>query len=385
MQAIQSLEIRIDENGEAPLSKQISNQIKQAVARGQVHPGDRLPTIRKLAQTLQVNPGTVSRAYLELEHDNIVVSRRSVGTIVAAKSDDPKISKSRQRHLSNLVNEHILEVLGQGYNPEELESTFSLHLSRWREERLDREVQAPVIITSDETGSRMVIAASHDLALNLLISKLKERRPELNIDLICSGSLGGLIALQEGRADVAGIHLLDEDTGEYNFSYVKKVLPGRKAVVVHLADRVQGLMFLPGNPKGITGLEDLRRTDVVFANRQEGSGTRVLFDLKLRENGIPAAGITGYGRELDTHLAVASAVANRETDTGLGIAAAARSWGLDFLPLYREKYDLVMLEETYRSPALAPLIEMISSEQFRALVDDMGGYDTAETGRTTVL
>jgi putative molybdopterin biosynthesis protein len=144
-------------------------------------------------------------------------------------------------------------------------------------------------------------------------------------------------------------------------------------------------MFLPGNPKRITELGDLQHKGVVFANRQQGSGTRVLLDLKLQESGISVTGIAGYEHELDTHLAVASSIASGKADTGLGIAAAARSWGLDFLPLFRERYDLVMLENTYRSPSLAPLVEMVASDQFRALVDIMGGYDTSETGKTIAL
>lgn len=137
MRIIQDFLIRVDDTTETPLFKQISDQIKQGIASNQIQPGKHLPTVRQLAKSLGINPGTVSRAYLELEQKNIVVSRRGGGTIVAAKADNPLVTKLRQRRLSNLVSNHILDTLSLGYTPEELETEFSLLLSRWREERRD--------------------------------------------------------------------------------------------------------------------------------------------------------------------------------------------------------------------------------------------------------
>ena len=379
------MDIYLDNTLSTPVYHQIADQVRNLIATGQLRPGDRLPTVRQLAQSLNLNPNTVVRAYLKLEQDRIVVSRRGGGTIVLSKPDDPRLLILRERHLSSMVSNGILEALSLGYTPEELEANFHIHLARWREERKGRE-QLPGRTDKKSGYSRVIkIVGSNDLAMNILVSQVIEKHPEIGIEVTPAGSLGGLIALQEERADLAGIHLLDEETGEYNYPYVKRILPGREIAVVHLAYRIQGLMVAAGNPKGIKGLADLRRLEVTFVNRQKGSGTRVLLDLKLRENGIPASEVRGYERELDTHLAVGSTVAQGKAEAGLGIEAAARSYGLGFLPLFKERYDLVMPMANYRSELLSQLLVTIASDEFKKVVNKVGGYDTSQTGMTTFL
>ncbi|MEA2085522.1 MAG: substrate-binding domain-containing protein, partial [Chloroflexota bacterium] len=331
------------------------------------------------------NPGTVVRAYLQLEQEGMVVSRHGGGTIVSARADDPRTSVLRRSHLSSMVSGNVLEALSLGYSPEELEAAFSLHLARWREERKDKEKASGAQGSRVDSRNSLLIVGSNDLALNLLVSKLKHRNPETNIEVTNAGSLGGLIALREGRADLAGIHLLDEESGEYNYPYVKHVLPGVEMAIVHFTYRIQGFMFAKGNPKQIRGLEDLRRPEVTMVNRQKGSGTRVLLDFKLRELGILPGDIKGYQHEEDTHLAVAGSIARGEADVGLGIEAAARSRGTDFLPLFRERYDLVIPVEKCRSKPVLSLLEITKSEEFRKVVTEMGGYDTSETGTTVFV
>lgn len=384
MQITQDFSIQVDDTAETPLFKQISEQIKQGIASNQIQLGKYLPTIRQLAKSLGINPGTVSRAYLELEQEKIVISRRGGGTIVATKADSPLVSKLRQRRLSGLVSNHILETLSLGYSPEELEAEFSLHLSRWREERKGREDTPEV--QGQTTGHRtdtIVMVGSHDLALDLLVNKLKSGHPEITVELNHAGSLGGLIALQEGRADLAGIHLLDEETGEYNYPYLKHLLPGRELVVVHLAYRIQGLMFTKGNPKGISGFEDLGRSDITFVNRQKGSGTRVLLDFELRKHRTDPLRVRGYENQVDTHLAVAMSISHGKADVGLGIQAAADANELDFLPILRERYDLIIPIENYRSKLITLLLEIVASPDFKAVVANIGGYDTSQTSSTT--
>ena len=384
MQITQDFSIQVDDIAGTPLFKQISEQIKLAIASSRILPGEHLPTVRQLARSLGINPGTVSRAYLELEQEKIVVSRRSAGTIVAATTGNPLVSKLRQRRLSGLVSNHILETLSLGFSPEELEAEFSLHLSRWREERKGRE-DTPGI-KGQSAGHRadtIVLVGSHDLALNLLVNKLKGGHPEITVDLNHAGSLGGLIALQEGRADLAGIHLLDEETGEYNYPYLRHLLPGRELAVVHLAYRIQGLMFAKGNPKGIGGFEDLGRSDITFVNRQEGSGTRVLLDFELRKHGIDPLRVGGYEQQGDTHFAVAMAISHGKADVGLGIQAAADANELDFLAISRERYDLIIPMENYRGKPITLLLQIVASADFKAVVANIGGYDTSQTGSTT--
>jgi molybdate-binding protein/DNA-binding transcriptional regulator YhcF (GntR family) len=376
------LDIHLEEASETPIYKQISDRIRQAVAGGRLRPGERVPTVRQQARDLHVNVGTVVKAYLELENDGVLSARRGQGTVVAAGPSHPAVSSFRQRRLSNMVSGQILEALSLGYSPEELEAAFSLHLSRWREER--KTMQEPLPIARGASGRERTIsiAASNDLALDLLVSKLKERQPDAEVVLTHAGSLGGLIALHENRAHIAGVHLLDEETGEYNYPYLKRLLPGRRMAVVNLAFRIQGLMFRKNNPKGISGIQDVWRKDIAFINRQEGSGTRVLLDMELHKHEVKSSDVQGYGREVDTHFAVAAAVARGEADTGLGIEAAAYASGLDFLPLFKEKYDLVIPAEHYYNKLISPIVDIITSVDFSVAVGNIAGYDNSQTGTT---
>jgi molybdate-binding protein/DNA-binding transcriptional regulator YhcF (GntR family) len=379
------IEFKLSGSGGSPIFTQIADHLRQMVATGRLPPGERLPTVRQLAESLAISPGTVVKAYRQLEQDGVIQSRRGGGTAVVGQAKDPQLLTLRQTRLSNMMSNGILEALSQGYNPEEIEAAFSIHLDRWREERKDSAQAAKGPSKTTETGRALVIVASHDLALNMLVSRLRHKNPEVKIDVTYAGSLGGLIALQEGRADLAGIHLLDAETGEYNYPYVKHLLPGREMAIVHLAYRIQGLMFAAGNPKKIKGIEDLKRPDVTLINRQKGSGTRILLDQELRKLGITPADLKGYTHEVDTHLAVARGIAQGEADVGLGIEAAARACHIDFLPLYRERYDLVIPTENYKNKKLAPLVKIIVSKDFRKAVTEAGGYDTSQTGTTTFV
>jgi putative molybdopterin biosynthesis protein len=199
------------------------------------------------------------------------------------------------------------------------------------------------------------------------------------------GSLGGLVALRDGLCHLAGSHLLDPETGEYTLPYLPRVLGHGGAVndvtVIRLVHREQGLIVAAGNPLGITGIEDLSRPGLRYVNRQRGAGTRVLLDHELRRRGIEPGDVVGYQREEHTHLAVAAAVAAGRADAGLGILAAARSFGLDFVPVAQEPYDLVVTQEAYDSGMLAPLWALLADEKFRASITALGGYSSAETGR----
>jgi putative molybdopterin biosynthesis protein len=195
-----------------------------------------------------------------------------------------------------------------------------------------------------------------------------------------------LVALKRGEAHLAGSHLLDPETGEYNLSYIQRYLPGVPVVVVTLVGREQGLMVLRGNPLGVRALGDLAGQGVRFVNRQRGAGTRVLLDYHLSKLGIESSRVQGYDQEEYTHLAVAAAVASGRADCGLGIAAAAQALGLDFIPLFQERYDLVVPDVHYRSARLAPLWTTLQEPAFREAVARLPGYDVASMGKiVTVL
>jgi molybdate-binding protein/DNA-binding transcriptional regulator YhcF (GntR family) len=380
---MQMIEIKLDYHSPTPLYQQIAEQLRQSIATEQIKQGDRLPSIRQLSKTLSINPNTVCRAYLELEQEQILISRRGGGTSVMSQDKMSSIKAARQKKLLESMNDDIIKSLSQGFSPEDLEAAFYLSLERWREERQDEVNKPAETLASKEKSNVITIVGSHDLALNILLDLLRQRVEGLKTDVTHAGSLGGLIALQEERADLAGTHLLDEETGEYNYPYVKRVLPGRKIAIVNLSFRIQGLMYARGNPKKIKGLEDLKRPDITFINRQGGSGTRVLLDLQLKRQGISPFEINGYDVELDTHLAVASHISHGQADVGLGIEAAALSNGLDFMPMFRERYDLVMPMANFQSKRLAPMLEIIHSDEFKKIVDGVGGYDTSQTGSTT--
>jgi putative molybdopterin biosynthesis protein len=249
----------------------------------------------------------------------------------------------------------VLERLSKGFTPEELEAAFTLQLARWR---LLRDTSVTADTEKPHNLQKIMrIVGSNDLALDLLVSRIKYKNPDVSIQMTAAGSLGGLLAIQEGNADMAGIHLLDEETGEYNYPHIKHTLQGMEVAVVHLADRTQGFMVTRGNPKNIHSLEDLKRPDITFVNRQKGSGTRVWLDYKLRELGIKPNNIKGYMNELDTHLAVAMSIVHGDADVGLGIQAAANSCNLDFIPATKERFDLVIPIKNYNSPTFAALIK----------------------------
>ncbi len=226
---------------------------------------------------------------------------------------------------------------------------------------------------------------SHDMTLDLIAQYLAEREPARRLVSANAGSLGGLIALRRREAHIAGTHLLDPKSGQYNLPYIHRYLPGEDVVVITLTRREQGLIVAKGNPKGITGIGDLARADVTYVNRQRGSGTRVLFDYLLQEAGLAPELIRGYTREEVTHLAVSVDVATGLADCGMGVRAAAVALGLDFIPITWERYDLVAPRRFWEGETLAPLRSLLADQAFRDAVAALPGYDPSPMGKTVAL
>jgi putative molybdopterin biosynthesis protein len=241
------------------------------------------------------------------------------------------------------------------------------------------EVDVALLRGVAEIDRTIVAIGSHDLVLDLAASELRASDPGVTLASSNVGSLGGLVALRDGLCHLAGSHLLDPASGEYTLPYVDRVLEGRDVAVVRLVHRDQGLIVAPGNPLGVSAIEDLAR--VRYVNRQRGAGTRVLLDHELARAGIAPDAIEGYAREEHTHLAVAAAIAAGRADCGLGVMAAARAFDLDFVPVTREPYDLVVDATALGDPVLAPLWELLEDDGFRARVEALGGYAPAEMGR----
>lgn len=265
--------------------------------------------------------------------------------------------------ITSLVRADGIAIIPRGSQGLEAGSLINIHLYR----------------TKKELEQTIFAIGSHDMTLDLISQFLSIRQRRLISANV--GSLGGLVALRRGEAHIAGSHLLDPSNGEYNISYIDRYLSGIPVKVIDLVGREQGLMIQKGNPKSIHQLDDLIRPGITFVNRQRGAGTRVLLDYHLDQLGIDHQKISGYEREEYTHLAVAASVASGRADCGLGVTAAARALDLDFIPLFNEKYQLVIPEKFYNDSLLSPLFEVLNDANFRKEVTKMPGYDVSNMGR----
>ncbi len=240
------------------------------------------------------------------------------------------------------------------------------------------EVEAELLVEKKELENTVVVIGSHDMCIDIIADEVRKKGIRISSSNV--GSLAGIIALKKGISHMAGAHLLDPNTGEYNKSYVERYLKGIKVHVYNLVLREQGLIVKKGNPKKIKGIEDLVREDIRFVNRQPGSGTRVLLDYKLSQLNIDPKQIRGYEHEEFTHMAVAVDILSGVADCGIGIFAAAKALGLDFIPIEKEEYDLIVPAEFLDDPKIKTILEVIKTPQFKKRVEQMGGYDTSRSG-----
>lgn len=367
--------------GEDFLYHEIAEALRRRIASGELGPGDRLPPVREMARSWGCTPGTVSRAYAQLGQEGLVAGHRGGGTRVTPNALHPDYPVWGWASLVNRAEHFLLEAIGAGHTPAQAEAALSVAISRWQ----DLQRQGPPEPRPQPAGDRPALrfVGSHDLAVEFVAHMLQEDMPPTHLSLEYSGSLGGLMALARAEADVAGTHLWDETNDVYNVPFVRRLLPGRRVVLVTLVHRWLGLIVPPGNPQALQSVGDLIQPGVRLVNRQSGSGTRVWLDAQLQSLGIEPPAVAGYEREELTHLAVARAVDQGEATVGLGIQAAASAYGLDFIPLTQERYDLVFLEATWNTPAARALLKVLGSSQFKEAVVALGGYDTTETGQET--
>ncbi len=374
--------IQIDPGSDVPIYQQIANQVRMGVATGQLRQGERLEPVRALARRLVVNASTVARAYQLLEHEGVIQTNRRGGSQIARNQDAEMLYSLRRERLRSLVERAIVEALAQSFQPEEIEATFDVQLAAWRERR---SAGAEPVTGHRASAGVLRFAGSHDLALEALWAQARQLHTGLAITASYVGSLDGLLALLHGDATLAGAHILDEESGDYNLPILRRLFVGQALAVITLAERQQGLIVARGNPLGIKNLEDLGRPGLRFVNRQPGSGTRTLLDYHLRRKHITPQSITGYSSVVPTHLAVGAAIVEGRADVGLGLVAAARAHGLGFIPLARERYDLIMRAEDRRCEPVATLLKIIGKPEFKAVVAELGGYDTTRTGEERSL
>ena len=238
------------------------------------------------------------------------------------------------------------------------------------------------LLLPEKPGKKMVVlSGSHDMALEMLAHSSSG---ELDVYTLPVGSLDGLVALRQGMCNVAGCHLYDSSAGEFNSPYVRHFFPDKKMVLLTLAYREQGLMVAAGNSHHVRGLEDLTK-NMRFINRNSGSGTRVWLDDQLNRLGISPEKVLGYAVEAHTHTEVALAVHQGQAQVGLGIQAAAAFYHLDFIPLFQERFDLVITKEQITDRRLSPLFDTLYSGEFRRGVQNLAGYDVTHLGEQIIL
>jgi putative molybdopterin biosynthesis protein len=361
------------------LYHQIADSIRQEILIGVLKPGDRLPSVRQLCEQWQCTPGTVQRAYQTLAREGLLVSQAGRGTQVAGDIPHVKAQQYtlRRAALVNKAESFLLEALTGGYRLDEIQHAMDMAMDRWRASSTEQVAPSPEVLR---------FVGSHDIVLNELARFFFEHHIEdVRLELVYLGSLGGLMALAEGKADLAGCHLWDAESDTYNLPFVQRLLPGKSVTIVTLAHRRIGLMVSPGNPYQVRSIQDLVRPGLRFVNRQSGSGTRVWLDATLSNFGIIADLIQGYSDERLTHSDVARAVAEGQADAGLGLEMAAVAYGLDFIPANQEQYDLVFLTETAQRADIQKLIDWLQSTAGKQFIDEHPGYDSQYAGQVMTI
>ncbi len=239
-----------------------------------------------------------------------------------------------------------------------------------------------VVRNRQKDGERpfLLAAGSDDPSLGILRDLYSSQTSPASFFTAPVGSSAGLSAVQDGVADLAMAHLFDPETGEYNLPFAKKMIPSGAAVVL-LFHRELGLLLSRGNPKEVKGISDLKRKGVRTINRQLGSGTRHYFDLELAKFGIRPEEIDGYEETVLTHLEVGLKVLGKEADAGVATETAAQLLGLDFVPLVRERFDILIPKGRFFSQPMQILLGIVGSREFRNRVEAIGGYDASESGR----
>ncbi len=339
-------------------------------------------------------PGYPVSAYLSLEWFGLPLICRYLGLPVPER---PRLTVTLGRRVVSEmgVEEHVRMTIGYvdgRYIANPLTRGAGVTMSLVRADGLlvipenslgheqNEEVEVELYKPESELRSNLLAAGSHDLIIDLLASALKKEDARLNLSSAHLGSMGGIMAIGRGQAHLAGVHLFDPESGEYNTPYIRKMLPGQDLKLINLTYRMQGWIVPTGNPEGISSISDLTDTEMGFINRQKGAGTRLLFDDLLKEAGLSPLKIKGYEREEHTHLNVAAAIAAGTASVGLGILPAARAFGLDFVPLVEERYDLLLSSSFLKTPEAALLLKIIADPIFKNEVEALGGYSMREAG-----
>ena len=356
------------------LYHQIAESIRRDIIDGILQPGDKLPSVRELSKQWGCTQGTVQRAYHELSEQGIVESRAGKGTQVSGMLTPVQLQKDTVLRMANLVNqseEFLLEEISRGYSLDEIQRSIYLAMDRWKS--LENQVEISV-------KEKIRFIGSHDPIINSLAQNFHEIIPGYGLTLHFMGSMGGLEALSQHKSDIAGCHLWDPSTESYNIEDVKKIFKDEKMVLLTLATRRLGLILPPGNPLKIQSIADIIRRRARFANRQKGSGTRVWFDNNLARLGLSPDEVIGYDNEYATHSEIGRVVAEGSASVGIGVESVAIAYGLDFVYLTKERYDLVFYFDAIEDKSFKLLINWLQNEDGKRFINQFPGYENYETG-----
>lgn len=350
---------------------QIAASLRRDIFNGLYKTGDLLPSLRSLSETWHCTLGTAQRAYQKLADEGLVTSHIGKGTRVLGVVPVQPMDSLRRASLVNLAEKFLIEILTSGYTPAEVEDAFRAALERWRT------VSRSQIIVNQQV---IRFAGSHDPMVAWIATHFTDITTSYDLNINFSGSLAGLMALADGKADIAGSHLWDRETETYNTPVLKSLFPGEKMALITMAHRRIGWLLGPGNPKDFHSIHDLTRPDIHFVNRHAGSGTRVFLDALLNKNQIDPALITGYNNQKTNHAEIALEISEGKADVGLGLEAAARAYNLDFIFENLECYDLIVREKTFYTKPMQELIAWLKSERFLQILNSLGGYEFKNCG-----
>ena len=355
---------------------QLADTFRKQIIDGDIKPGQKLPSVRSVAKDWSCTIGSVQKAYQLLSEQGLVSSHAGQGTVVIFGKTPNQFIPFRRANLLHKSEAFILEMLRAGYTTGGIEGSIR--------EALDR-LSVVEIDTVPSDSSTIRFFGSHDPMVAWVSANFDLIMPGFKFAVNFTGSLRGLIALENNQADVAGCHLWDEITDNYNIPFIQKILPGKKVELVNLATRTIGLIIAPGNPSNLHTVIDLTKEGVRFINRQDGSGIRVWFDAQINKLGIKTANILGYDQEVSTHTEVCLEIAEKRADTGLGLQAAAEQYGLEFIPLIEEQYDLVFLRSSIERPEIRQLIDWLNSDKAKNEISKFPGYRSKYTGQRTTI
>lgn len=353
---------------------QIADSIRRDILDGRLKPGDKLPSVRELSKQWGCTQGTVQRAYSELSQQGLLESRAGKGTHVSGVLTPVEMQTDNVLRMVNLVNqaeEFLLKSISKGYTLEEIQNSMNLAMDHWKS--LESQL-------TKNTLKMIKFIGSHDPIINSISQQFFKYFPGYGLSLFFSGSQGGLQALSANQSDIAGCHLWDMETDTYNLQAVKQIFKNKKMVLITLATRRLGLILPPGNPFKINSIADIIKKRVRFANRQAGSGTRVWLDAMLAKNGLSPDEVIGYENEYATHSEIGRVIAEGSAGVGVGLETVALAYGLDFVLLTKEKYDLVFYEQNAQKEPFNLLIQWLQSQAGKNFVNQFPGYENNETG-----